>query len=73
MDAPDESMPDFAGLDLPAQAAYLVGLLRRPDASKHRKQIQDLTRQYEANVGQARTAAREKFAGCRLGYAPPHA
>ncbi len=62
LDAPDKSMPDFAGLDLPAQAAYLVGLLRRPDASKHRKQIQDLTRQYEANVGQARTAAREKFA-----------
>ncbi|WP_460500392.1 DUF349 domain-containing protein, partial [Hymenobacter agri] len=59
--APAE-MPDFAGLDLPAQANYLVELLRRPDARANRKQIQDLTRQYEANVGQARTAAREKFA-----------
>ena len=57
-----EEMPDFTGLDLPAQAAYLVGLLRRPDSRNFRKQIQDLTRQYEANVGQARTAAREKFA-----------
>ena len=54
--------PDFTGLDLPAQASYLVELLRRPDARNNRKQIQDLTRQYEANVGQARTAAREKFA-----------
>ncbi len=62
LEAPAEEMPDFAGLDLPAQAAYLVGLLRRPDARNQRKQIQDLTRQYEANVGQARTAAREKFA-----------
>jgi len=54
--------PDFTELDLPAQAAYLVQLLRRPDARKHRKQIQDLTRQYEANVGSARSAARQKFA-----------
>ena len=60
--APDAEMPDFAGPDLPAQATYLVGLLRRPDAQRNRKQIQDLTRQYEANVGQARTAARQKFA-----------
>ena len=60
--ASDESMPDFSGLDLPAQAAYLVALLRRPDSRNFRKQIQDLTRHYEANVGQARTAAREKFA-----------
>ena len=58
----EASAPDFTGLDLPAQATYLVELLRRPDARNNRKQIQDLTRQYEANVGQARTAAREKFA-----------
>ncbi|WP_201985415.1 DUF349 domain-containing protein [Hymenobacter rubidus] len=54
--------PDFTALDLPAQAHYLVGLLRRPDARQNRKQIQDLTRQYETNVGLARTAARQKFA-----------
>ncbi|MDO7851818.1 DUF349 domain-containing protein [Hymenobacter convexus] len=54
--------PDFTALDLPAQAAYLVELIRRPDARRNRKQIQDLTRQYETNVGLARTAAREKFA-----------
>ena len=58
----DAAIPDFTGLDLPVQAKYLVDLLRRPDARNNRKQIQDLTRQYEANVGQARTAAREKFA-----------
>ena len=34
----------------------------RPDATRNRKQIQDLTRQYEANVGLARSAARQKFA-----------
>ncbi|MCI1187543.1 DUF349 domain-containing protein [Hymenobacter sp. DH14] len=60
--ATETTAPDFTGLDLPAQASYLVELLRRPDARNNRKQIQDLTRQYEANVGQARTAAREKFA-----------
>ena len=54
--------PDFTALDLPAQALYLVGLLRAPNARVNRKQIQDLTRQYETNVGLARTAAREKFA-----------
>ena len=54
--------PDFTALDLPAQATYLVELLRRPDARRNRKQIQDLTRQYEANVGLARSAARQKFA-----------
>ncbi|GAC1585950.1 MAG: DUF349 domain-containing protein [Hymenobacter sp.] len=54
--------PDFTALDLPAQAAYLVELLRRPDARRNRKQIQDLTRQYETNVGLARSAARQKFA-----------
>lgn len=54
--------PDFTALDLPAQATYLVQLLRSPDARRNRKQIQDLTRQYEANVGLARSAARQKFA-----------
>ncbi|GAA4024020.1 DUF349 domain-containing protein [Hymenobacter glaciei] len=58
----ETTAPDFTGLDLPAQAKYLVELLRRSDARANRKQIQDLTRQYEANVGLARTAAREKFA-----------
>ncbi|MBF9238932.1 DUF349 domain-containing protein [Hymenobacter sp. BT683] len=59
---PETEIPDFTSLDLPAQAAYLVNLLRRPDATRNRKQIQDLTRQYEANVGLARSAARQKFA-----------
>ena len=54
--------PDFTELDLPAQASYLVLLLRRADARRNRKQIQDLTRQYETNVGLARSAARQKFA-----------
>ncbi|HEX8657099.1 MAG TPA: DUF349 domain-containing protein, partial [Hymenobacter sp.] len=61
-DVPETAVPDFTALDLPAQAAYLVELLRRPDARSNRKQIQDLTRQYEANVGLARSAARQKFA-----------
>ncbi|UOQ96016.1 DUF349 domain-containing protein [Hymenobacter sp. 5317J-9] len=61
-EAAELAVPDFTSLDLPAQAAYLVGLIRRPDARRHRKQIQDLTRQYEANVGLARSAARQKFA-----------
>ena len=60
--AADATAPDFTALDLPAQGLYLVGLLRNPNASKNRKQILDLTRQYETNVGLARTAAREKFA-----------
>jgi hypothetical protein len=59
---PAAEAPDFTSLDLPAQATYLVSLLRSPNARANRKQIQDLTRQYEANVGLARTAAREKFA-----------
>lgn len=58
---PETVAPDFTTLDLPAQANYLVELLRRPDARQNRKQIQDLTRQYEANVGLARSAARQKF------------
>ena len=60
--AAETVVPDFTALDLPAQANYLVGLLRTPNAGKNRKQISDLTRQYETNVGLARTAAREKFA-----------
>ncbi|GAA3962392.1 DUF349 domain-containing protein [Hymenobacter antarcticus] len=58
----ETAAPDFTALDLPAQATYLVELLRRPEARRNRKQIQDLTRQYEANVGLARSAARQKFA-----------
>ena len=61
-DVTEIAAPDFTALDLPAQATYLVGLLRTPNAGKNRKQILDLTRQYETNVGLARTAAREKFA-----------
>ena len=59
---PETPAPDFTLLDLPAQAAYLVELMRRPEARRNRKQIQDLTRQYETNVGLARSAARQKFA-----------
>jgi len=55
-------MPDFAGDDLPAQTQYLIGLLRGANPGKQRKLISDLTRQYEANVGNARAAARQKFA-----------
>lgn len=58
----EAEIPDFTALDLPAQATYLVGLLRDSNAARNRKQIQDLTRQYEANVGLARSAARQKFA-----------
>ncbi|MFC6223248.1 DUF349 domain-containing protein [Hymenobacter artigasi] len=60
--ATETAAPDFTALDLPAQANYLVGLLRGTNARQNRKQILDLTRQYETNVGLARTAAREKFA-----------
>ena len=59
---PAADMPDFTALDLPAQVTYLVQLLRAPNAARNRKQILDLTRQYEANVGLARSAARQKFA-----------
>ena len=59
---PETVAPDFTALDLPAQASYLVELLRRSDARRNRKQIQDLTRLYETNVGLARSAARQKFA-----------
>ncbi|WP_173810381.1 DUF349 domain-containing protein, partial [Hymenobacter caeli] len=53
--------PDFTALDLPAQAQYLVQELRGPNAQRNRKATLDLVRQYEANVGQARAAARQKF------------
>ena len=53
--------PDFTALDLPAQAHYLVQELRGPNAQRNRKTTLDLVRQYEANVGQARAAARQKF------------
>ena len=39
--------PDFSYLTLPAQAAHLLTLVRRPDAQRNRKQIFDLYRQYE--------------------------
>ncbi len=58
----DPNRPDFAGDDLPAQTQYLIGLLRGPNPGKQRKLISDLARQYEANVGNARAAARQKFA-----------
>ena len=54
--------PDFTALDLPAQAQYLVQELRGPNAQRNRKTMLDLVRQYEANVGHARSAARQKFA-----------
>ncbi|AMJ65579.1 DUF349 domain-containing protein [Hymenobacter sp. PAMC 26628] len=54
--------PDFTALDLPAQAQYLVQELRGPNAQRNRKTVLDLVRQYEANVGHARSAARQKFA-----------
>ena len=54
--------PDFTALDLPAQAQYLTQELRGPNAQRNRKTVLDLVRQYEANVGHARAAARQKFA-----------
>jgi hypothetical protein len=54
--------PDFAELDLESQAAYLIGLLRRPDARRNRQQIFELNRQYETNVATARAASRQKLA-----------
>lgn len=58
---PETPAPDFAALDLPAQASYLLGLLRRPDARQNRKQITDLYRQYDTAVQAGRTAARQQF------------
>jgi hypothetical protein len=53
--------PDFATLDLDQQAAFILDLLRRSDARRNRQQILDLNRQYEAAVGSARAASRQKF------------
>ena len=53
--------PDFATLDLEQQAAFVLALLRRPDARRNRQQILELNRQYEAAVGAARAASRQKF------------
>ena len=59
---PETAAPDFATLDLDSQAAYLIGLLRRPDARRNRQQIFELTRQYETHVAAARAASRQKLA-----------
>ena len=59
---PETPAPDFAELDLESQAAYLIGLLRRPDARRNRQQIFDLNRQYETHVASARAASRQKLA-----------
>ncbi|MCC2544835.1 DUF349 domain-containing protein [Hymenobacter sp. BT175] len=58
---PETPAPDFAHLELPAQATYLLSLLRRPDARQNRKQIYDLNRQYETALAAERTAARQRF------------
>ncbi|MCR5890106.1 DUF349 domain-containing protein [Hymenobacter sp. J193] len=58
---PETAAPDFATLDLPAQGAFLLSLLRRPDARQNRKQIFDLNRQYETALAADRTAARQRF------------
>ena len=59
---PETAAPDFATLDLESQAAYLIGLLRRPDARRNRQQIFELNRQYETHVAAARAASRQKLA-----------
>lgn len=56
-----EPAPDFAKLDLNGQGAYLLELLRRPDARQNRRQILDLHRQYEQAVGTERGSARQRF------------
>ncbi|MDF7811648.1 DUF349 domain-containing protein [Hymenobacter sp. YC55] len=58
---PETAIPDFATLDLSAQTALLLALLRRPDARQNRKQISDLYRQYETAINADRTAARQRF------------
>ncbi|MBC6989908.1 DUF349 domain-containing protein [Hymenobacter sp. BT491] len=58
---PETSAVDFAKLDLPAQAHYLLTLLRRSDARQNRKQIFDLYRQYETSIATDRTTARQRF------------
>ncbi|QIX59799.1 DUF349 domain-containing protein [Hymenobacter lutimineralis] len=58
---PETAAPDFATLDLPAQGAFLLSLLRRSDARQNRKQIFDLNRQYETALAAERAAARQQF------------
>ncbi|GAB2966967.1 hypothetical protein GCM10027048_42010 [Hymenobacter coalescens] len=58
---PETPAPDFTKLDQTAQGAYLLELLRRPDARQNRRQILDLHRQYEQGVGTERGAARQRF------------
>ncbi|RAK70105.1 DUF349 domain-containing protein [Hymenobacter edaphi] len=58
---PETPAPDFAKLDPTAQGAYLLELLRRPDARQNRRQILDLHRQYEQGVGSERGTARQRF------------
>jgi hypothetical protein len=58
---PETPAPDFTTLDLPAQTAHLLSLLRRPDARQNRKQITDLYRQYDTTVQADRATARQRF------------
>jgi hypothetical protein len=58
---PEIPVPDFSTLTLPAQAAHLLTLLRRPDARQNRKQIFDLYRQYETGIAADRNTARQRF------------
>lgn len=58
---PEASGVDFATLDLPAQTAHLLELMRRPDARQNRKQINDLYRQYETTSKADRAAAQQQF------------
>lgn len=58
---PETPGVDFATLDLPAQTAHLLELLRRPDARQNRKQITDLYRQYETGSKADRATARQQF------------
>ncbi|KAA9325813.1 DUF349 domain-containing protein [Hymenobacter busanensis] len=58
---PETPAPDFATLDVTAQGAYILELLRRPDARQNRKQINDLHRLYEQSVNVERQAARQRF------------
>jgi hypothetical protein len=58
---PETPAPDFGKLDQTAQGAYLLELLRRPDARQNRRQILDLHRLYEQGVNTERGAARQRF------------
>ncbi|MFD2787358.1 DUF349 domain-containing protein [Hymenobacter rubripertinctus] len=52
---------DFDSLDLPAQAAHLLELLRHPQARKNRKSISDFYRRYDAATKAGRTSSRQQF------------